>query len=348
MGEVRLVADRSNMLNSSGIHIDTPAIDSATDTTVNSVPSVLQKSNRRWMRSLKAYLPPRLLAPLWMMFPSRSHGRCAILTYHRVSPMIAGVTAPTWNVTPEVFQEQMSGLLSMGYRAIPLSQLLECVSKDVDPPEKSFVVTFDDGFEGVHTFALPILRKLWIPATVFLATQYLNSHEPFPSDDWVAKGAACVPSVSWRPLTTVQCMELQASGLVELGGHTHTHADFRNRPDDLYEDLILNCTYLKEHFGIERPSFAFPYGTRKLGFSGPILAAAVRKAGMSCALTTEMELADPWTDPYDWGRFNVESCDTAITLAVKIDGWLSAIRRRWQVKKSTIKTLVKPMAAMTM
>src|SRR5690606_15967920 len=96
--------------------------------------------------------------------------------------------------------------------------------------------------------AFPVLRRLKIPATVFLATAYLDSSRPFPCDDWSVTGQDDVPASAWRPLTTNECAEMQQSGLIELGAHTHTHQDFRNRPEALRDDLIQNIAELKDRF----------------------------------------------------------------------------------------------------
>lgn len=249
-----------------------------------------------------------------------------ILMYHRVTEGANASTAPTWNVSPTTLREQLSGLIARGFQPWPLQRVLDYHRRDQSIPRTVFVVTFDDGYENNYTQAFPILQELKVPATIFLATAYLDSSSPFPSDDWPLAGDKSIPLDSWRPLTTDQCRTMQRSGLIELAAHTHSHADFRGRPDALYEDLLLNQAELAERFGITESTFAFPYGTRSTGFSGPLLAGAVKAAGLSCALTTESELVLPKSDPYDWGRFTAEEHDTGATLATKLSGWYSAIR----------------------
>ena len=44
------------------------------------------------------------------------------------------------------------------------------------------------------------------------------------------------------------------SGLIEHGAHTHTHADFRGRPDDMLADLATNLAVLRDNLAsISRP-----------------------------------------------------------------------------------------------
>jgi peptidoglycan/xylan/chitin deacetylase (PgdA/CDA1 family) len=249
-----------------------------------------------------------------------------ILMYHRIAEPVAGLPRPTWNVPPQRFAQQLEGLLARGYEAWPLREVLAHHREGRRVPPHAFVITFDDGYENVYHSAFPILRQLELPATVFLATAYLDSREPFPSDDWCEAGSGNVPYTAWRPLTTEECREMHASGLVELAAHTHTHADFRDRPQDLVGDLQRCQRVLREQFGVERATFALPYGNKSDGFASPALAAAAETAGMLCSLTTEPELVRPEASPFDWGRFAAEEHDTAGSLAAKLGGWHEAVR----------------------
>jgi peptidoglycan/xylan/chitin deacetylase (PgdA/CDA1 family) len=250
-----------------------------------------------------------------------------ILMYHRVVDPVPGKPRPTWNVPPWLFERQLSGLLRRGWQPWPLKQLLTCLERELPIPRKTFVVTFDDGFVNNLTQAHPILTRLSVPATLFLATAYLDSKVPFPSDDWSVAGQPGVPKEAWRPLTTEECRRLIGNGLVELGAHTHTHADFRGRPEELAKDLATNLAVLRERFGIERPAMAFPYGSIREGFASAELASVARDAGVVCALNTEPRLVRPGDSPYSWGRFAAEEHDSARSLAAKLGGWQEAIRR---------------------
>jgi peptidoglycan/xylan/chitin deacetylase (PgdA/CDA1 family) len=249
-----------------------------------------------------------------------------ILMYHRIANPPPGQPPPTWNVPPRLLERQLAGLLGRGWVAWPLRQVLDFVHRDLPIPRKTFVVTFDDGYANNFLHAYAILTRLRVPATVFLATAYLDSPQPFPSDDWQSAGKAGVPGDTWRPLTTDEAQRLMANGLVELGAHTHTHADFRGKPDTFVADLKQNLDVLRERFGVERPPFAFPYGTKSDGFASRELTDAARQAGVMCSLTTEGRLVRPGDSPFEWGRFAVEEHDTARTLAARLGGWHEVLR----------------------
>ena len=130
-----------------------------------------------------------------------------------------------------------------------------------------------------------------------------------------------VPASHYRPIRTDQCREMVESGQVELGTHTHTHADFRHRVGDFTREMHISARILRERFGVERPTFALPFGSVAHGFANGSLIDAARRSGASCALTTEVTLVDTRAEPFGWGRLNAFCWDTSTTLAGKLSGW---------------------------
>jgi hypothetical protein len=116
---------------------------------------------------------------------------------------------------------------------------------------------------------------------------------------------------------------MAADSLVQLGAHTHTHQDFRGRPRAFGADLQTSIDIVRDRFGVEKMTFAFPFGCPFRGFAGADLVAAARTASIECALTTEAVLVDLQSDPLGWGRLNVFSWDTHRTLTAKLQGWYS-------------------------
>ena len=265
----------------------------------------------------------RLAMGLHALLGSRADQRAGIVTYHRVAPHVRRVPPPSHNVTPERFREQIEGLLRRNFNVWPLRRIVHNAAEGSEIPPRTIAITFDDGFESLFIHAWPILRELSVPATVFLNTGYLDSSNPFPFDTWGAEWKDCVPPESYRPLTSEQCRELQVGGLIDLGAHTHTHADFRDRPEEFREDLQLSVSILRTRFGLGEVPFAFPFGSPALGFAGGALMQAARETGVVCGLTTESVLIDLRSDPLQWGRFNVFAWDTSATLAAKLAGWYS-------------------------
>jgi peptidoglycan/xylan/chitin deacetylase (PgdA/CDA1 family) len=279
-------------------------------------PNLKTQINDFGMRSIS-----HLGGTLSNLLGSRSKDQFGILTYHRVAPHTTGVSAPPYNVTPDRFREQLSGLLRRGFQFIPLRRAIVSHANGDPLPPRSVVVTFDDCFESVFTEAWPILKELQVPATLFLSTAYLDSDQPFPFDTWAEEFLDRVPSTHYRPIRTEQCREMATSELVELGSHTHTHADFRQHLQAFIEEMHCSTEILRSRFDVDRPPFAFPYGSVANGYASRDLTEAARASGVACALTTEVKLIDLRSDPFGWGRLNVFEWDTSFTLSGKLSGW---------------------------
>jgi peptidoglycan/xylan/chitin deacetylase (PgdA/CDA1 family) len=107
-------------------------------------------------------------------------GRAAVLMYHRVLPDSARADSFSTDgivVSPDTFARQMR-LLSQRLRPLSMAEFLACLRTD-QFPRNACLVTFDDGWFDNHQYALPILAETRVPATVFIATDYIGSESCF-------------------------------------------------------------------------------------------------------------------------------------------------------------------------
>src|SRR6476646_10734443 len=103
-------------------------------------------------------------------FPRARAAVLRILIYHRVlaesDPMFpADLTGPQ-------FEEQMQAIKEHCRPVRLLDGVEELRRGRVDP--RSVAITFDDGYADNSTIALPILKRLGVPATFFVSTGFLN------------------------------------------------------------------------------------------------------------------------------------------------------------------------------
>lgn len=98
------------------------------------------------------------------------------LLYHRVNV----VKDEIFNlaVSPEHFEEQMNYIKSK-YDILRFEDDWEQGERD------AVVVTFDDGYADNYIYALPILEKTQVPATIFISTGYVNSGKEYWWDEIV-------------------------------------------------------------------------------------------------------------------------------------------------------------------
>jgi carbamoyltransferase len=85
-----------------------------------------------------------------------------IVSYHYCHPR-DGFLRGTKSLTPEQFDRQLR-VLKQNFTCTTVGKLMDPGS---DLPETVAVVTFDDGFKDVAEYALPILRRWDVPATVY-------------------------------------------------------------------------------------------------------------------------------------------------------------------------------------
>lgn len=284
---------------------------------------LVHENVREYLKDFSKNAAGKTSVGFYRVLGHRDEQQLGILVYHRVHPPVPGVPRPTMNVTPQQFEKQIVGLLRRGYQVWPLQQVLQARAAGRSLPPKVVVITFDDAFGSVYQYAWPIMQKLGVPSTVFISTAYLDREAPFPFDPWGCQNRDELPAVAYRPLTTAQCHAMTASRLVEIAPHTHTHEDFRGRPQAFQRDLQQSIDIVREVFHQQDVSFAFPYGRISFGFVSPALLDAARQTGVCCALTTEAEPVDLASDPFGWPRFNAYEFDTGATLAAKISGWYS-------------------------
>lgn len=94
----------------------------------------------------------------------------SVLIYHRVlpepDPLLPGL------IDVRSFSEQMA-TLSNSLNLLPLREAIARLATGTLPP-RAAAISFDDGYGDNHAIALPVLQKLGIHATFFIATGYLD------------------------------------------------------------------------------------------------------------------------------------------------------------------------------
>jgi peptidoglycan/xylan/chitin deacetylase (PgdA/CDA1 family) len=100
-----------------------------------------------------------------------------ILMYHSVSGgSVDAYIDPVNRMSPDVFEREMA-FLSEHRRVISLSALVAQTSRGESPRAGTVCITFDDGYLDNLAIAAPILAKYRLPATLFLATGYVQRRE---------------------------------------------------------------------------------------------------------------------------------------------------------------------------
>lgn len=122
-------------------------------------------------------------------------GKVVILTYHRVvskKELDVEHIQPGMYVTAETFAMQME-FIKQNFSVISLAELLLLWSKESwNAKQRYCVVTFDDGWLDNYAYALPVLRRHALPATVFLPTAFVGTDRWFWPEQlsWLCRQSA--------------------------------------------------------------------------------------------------------------------------------------------------------------
>ncbi len=110
---------------------------------------------------------------------TRLRPRAGILLYHRIAP----VTVDPHNITvsPEHFEAQLR-LLKRRYTVMGMDDFIERFPQR-RYPDRTIVVTFDDGYVDNLTCAFPIAARQGVPFTVFVAAAAIGNPNIFWWDE---------------------------------------------------------------------------------------------------------------------------------------------------------------------
>ncbi len=188
--------------------------------------------------------------PHGMLFRDRRRG-LIILIYHR----IGGSTGSPIDVPADTFARQMA-FLRERHTTVSLDAVIDGTLAGGGTGKTDLVaVTFDDGHRDIFEHAFPILMKYRIPATIYLATQYVETQRPFDFGAYAAGGARP------QPLTWPQVRDMAASPLIQIGGHTHSHVDLTRLPAGAMRDEVeRNRRMIEDRIGTTPRHFAYPWG----------------------------------------------------------------------------------------
>jgi peptidoglycan/xylan/chitin deacetylase (PgdA/CDA1 family) len=206
----------------------------------------------------------------------------SILCYHTIDEGWSSGLA----MTPAEFRAH-ARWLSRNRRIVDLGTAIRLMDRRGRLPHGVTALTFDDGLEGVHEHALPVLQALRLPATVFVVGRTATGDRAV---DWVDDPPADRPL---RTLDLDQLRDLIDAG-VEIGSHSYAHHVLPDLDGPACEeDLRISRQLLEDLVGAPIPYLAYPRGRHD-----PVTREAARRAGYEHAFSLP-EAAEPL------GRFSL-------------------------------------------
>lgn len=236
----------------------------------------------RDLLGIKAAILFTVLSVFFLFGPTKAYGSAAVgvpvLLYHHIVEEDAAEKENGAVVPLSEFEGQMKALYERGYYTASLEELADFVYGRGELPERSVVITFDDGYLSNYTLAFPVLQRYGFKAAIFPIGSLI------PAEDAKEDGE--------RPahFSFGQMKAMAKSGLIEFGSHTY---DFHKAgesgdgllgksSEEIAEDLGRFNGVLEDEGISYSPCIAYPMGKYDEGVLG-----AAREAGYVLGFTVE-------------------------------------------------------------
>jgi peptidoglycan/xylan/chitin deacetylase (PgdA/CDA1 family) len=209
--------------------------------------------------------------------PRRNETPLPIIVYHKVDPRRElGVTS----LSPQRFKKQIIFLKTEGYTSISPQSLLypivDMMHRPVDSPRyRPLAITFDDGYEGIYTYAYPILKESKFTAIIFVTTGYIGRRNKWDKS----------PGPRFKHLDWVQIREM-ADGGIWFGSHGVNHGFLTKQNDSVAKyEIETSKKILEDGLGQPVDFFSYPYGDYDKRITN-----FVRESGYKAAFSLRPEL----------------------------------------------------------
>ncbi len=147
----------------------------------------------------------------------------------------------SYTIEPEQFENQLQSLVKRGFNFVSMPEYVKrCAAGQLS--WGTVTVTFDDGWQDNYDYAYPILKKMGVPATVFVVSGEMASIAPN------------------RRMGDSQLRELASAGFT-IGAHSRSHSNLTLLPKPELQLEIAGCKNdLEQRLGQPVDFFAYPGG----------------------------------------------------------------------------------------
>lgn len=135
-------------------------------------------------------------------------------------------------------------LRTHGYNTISLSELIDAVEGEGRLPERSVLITFDDGFRDIYSVVYPLVQQYRVRINLFVVPAFIHKGE--------YRGMPCL---------TAGEINAMDPGLVQVGLHSFDHLSYADlTPRRIAADLHMSMQALRAMDISYQPCLAYPFG----------------------------------------------------------------------------------------
>lgn len=200
-----------------------------------------------------------------------------VLYYHSVNDTVDNEVT----ISPELLKKQLEYIKYQGYITLSMNEVENYILYNQPIPEKSILITFDDGYMDNYSKAYPILKELNMKATIFCITSELDGSY----------------------YLSEEALKEMSQNNIDIESHTVNHLHLNKLTyDEQLKEMSGSKTKLENITGKKVTSIAFPFDD----YNEDSVKAA-KNAGYSIAFTTNKGFADRDDNPLELNRIYVNS-----------------------------------------
>ena len=167
---------------------------------------------------------------------------CVVLMYHNF--YTDGPRKGGYYVRVDRFQKQLEILEELSFKSITINDLYYFLKFNKKIPERSVILTFDDGFKSFN-LVYPLIKQYKFKCVLSLITGYMDSVWTLSKDD---------------------LLRFEKEGFVEFASHTYKlHNNFKEavkkkKYDNIKWDLQKSKSFFQKELGYKVMAFTYPWG----------------------------------------------------------------------------------------
>jgi peptidoglycan/xylan/chitin deacetylase (PgdA/CDA1 family) len=207
------------------------------------------------------------------------------------------------------FEKQMA-YLAANCLVVKPSEILTVDSKGTI---NVVAITFDDAFDSIKKYAVPVLSRYKMTAAVCVPAGCFSASPGWQILDGSTNGAEKV-------MAEQEVAALSKEGF-EIFSHTMSHPVLTKLGDEqMVIELAGSKNRLEQIIGKEVPAVTYPYGDYDTR-----VCEAARRAGYKMAFSTEPRVLNNEPDMFKIGRFKVSPGEGLMALRLRVSGAYQAV-----------------------